>query len=103
MQAITDRRPRIRIVRVVRAGTDHQNETQRIPRAEVERHRLAARCRECLPTIQVSASGWRFDDTKRKRSRRIVKLQEFVRKALEGGCEPRNGRQTSVSGRWSTT
>jgi len=34
-------------------------------------------------TIQVSASGWEFYDTKRKRSRRIVKLQNFVLKALE--------------------
>lgn len=34
-------------------------------------------------TIQVSPEGWTFDDTKRKRSRRIVKLQEFVTKALE--------------------
>jgi integrase len=34
-------------------------------------------------TIQVSASGCEFYDTKRKRSRRIVKLQNFVLKALE--------------------
>jgi integrase len=34
-------------------------------------------------TIQLSASGWEFYDTKRKRSRRIVKLQNFVLKALE--------------------
>jgi integrase len=33
-------------------------------------------------TIQVSRSVWAFDDTKRKRSRRIVKLQGFVLKAL---------------------
>src|SRR5580704_2911392 len=33
-------------------------------------------------TIQVSASGWTFYDTKRKRSRRYVKLQNFVLKAL---------------------
>jgi integrase len=33
-------------------------------------------------TIQVSRSSWTFDDTKRKRSRRIVKLQNFVLKAL---------------------
>jgi hypothetical protein len=31
----------------------------------------------------VSGSAWAFDDTKRKRSRRIVKLQGFVLRALE--------------------
>jgi integrase len=52
-------------------------------------------------TIQVSRSNWTFDDTKRKRSRRIVKLQNFVLEALrvlknmqgtsgEGNCSPRN-------------
>jgi integrase len=35
-------------------------------------------------TIQVSGSSWAFDDTKRKRSRRIVKLQNFVLEALRG-------------------
>ena len=34
-------------------------------------------------TIQVSGSRWTFYDTKRKRSRRIVKLQNFVLRALE--------------------
>jgi integrase len=34
-------------------------------------------------TLQISASGYHFDDTKRKRSRRIVKLQAFVLQALE--------------------
>lgn len=34
-------------------------------------------------TIQHSKTGWLFDDTKRKRSRRVVKLQGFVLKALE--------------------
>ncbi len=34
-------------------------------------------------TIQVEPSGWQFYDTKRKRSRRIVKLQGFVLIALE--------------------
>lgn len=34
-------------------------------------------------TIQISGSTWTFDDTKRKRSRRIVKLQSFVLRALE--------------------
>jgi integrase len=33
-------------------------------------------------TIQVAGSSWTFDDTKRKRTRRIVKLQNFVVKAL---------------------
>ena len=34
-------------------------------------------------TIQMSGSAWAFDDTKRKRSRRMVKLQGFVLKALQ--------------------
>jgi len=38
----------------------------------------ASACR----TIQHSKAGWLFDDTKRKRSRRVVKLQNFVLKAL---------------------
>lgn len=33
-------------------------------------------------TIQITGSGWRFDDTKRKRIRRVVKLQGFVLEAL---------------------
>jgi integrase len=33
-------------------------------------------------TIQHSKAGFLFDDTKRKRSRRVVKLQDFVVKAL---------------------
>jgi integrase len=33
-------------------------------------------------TIQVLGSAWAFDDTKRKRSRRVVKLQSFVLAAL---------------------
>ena len=52
-------------------------------------------------TIQVSGSAWAFDDTKRKRSRRVVKLQSFVLAALqalrekqraggEGNCCPAN-------------
>jgi integrase len=52
-------------------------------------------------TIQVSGSAWAFDDTKRKRSRRVVKLQSFVLSALEilkekqakggeGNCCPAN-------------
>ena len=35
-------------------------------------------------TIQHSKTGWLFDDTKRKRSCRVVKLQDFVVKALTG-------------------
>jgi integrase len=34
-------------------------------------------------TIQMSGSAWTFDDTKRKRSRRVVKLQGFVLNALQ--------------------
>jgi integrase len=52
-------------------------------------------------TIQVSGSAWAFDDTKRKRSRRVVKLQSFVLDALhaleekqraagEGNCSSAN-------------
>lgn len=43
------------------------------------RRGTASLCR----TIQVAESEWAFDDTKRKRSRRIVKLQNFVLKALQ--------------------
>jgi integrase len=35
-------------------------------------------------TIQVSGVEWTFDDTKRKRNTRIVKLQIFALKALQG-------------------
>jgi integrase len=34
-------------------------------------------------TIQLSGSLWVFDDTKRMRDRRVVKLQSFVLAALE--------------------
>src|SRR3984893_191065 len=34
-------------------------------------------------TIQMLPSGWAFYDTKRKRSRRVVKLQKFVLEALD--------------------
>ncbi len=37
-------------------------------------------------TIQTTGRGWTFDDTKRRRSRRIVKLQTFVQAALEILC-----------------
>jgi integrase len=43
------------------------------------RRGIASICR----TIQVGPSGWQFYDTKRKHSRRIVKLQRFVLNALE--------------------
>jgi len=42
--------------------------------------RTASVCR----TIQVIGSEWRYHDTKRKRSRRIVNLQNFVLEALLG-------------------
>jgi len=63
--------------------------------SDIDWHRGAASvCR----TIQHSKAGFLFDDTKRKRSRRVVKLQDFVHKALEslrnsrlhakeGGCQ----------------
>ena len=49
----------------------------------------------------MSGAGWAFDDTKRRRSRRVVKLQSFVLAALktlrerlaaggEGNCCPEN-------------
>jgi len=44
-------------------------------------------------TIQVSGSSWTFDDTKRKRSRRIVKLQNFVMQALRDLRENREGER----------
>jgi len=49
--------------------------------SDIDWHRGAASiCR----TIQHSKAGWLFDDTKRKRSRRVVKLRDFVLKALTG-------------------
>src|ERR1700730_15850861 len=48
--------------------------------SDIDWHRGAASvCR----TVQHSKAGFLFDDTKRKRSRRVVKLQEFVLKALD--------------------
>jgi integrase len=48
--------------------------------SDIDWHRGAASvCR----TIQHSKAGFLFDDTKRKRSRRVVKLQDFVLKALD--------------------
>jgi integrase len=34
-------------------------------------------------TVQTSSAAWAFYDTKRKRSRRVVKLQNFVLEALD--------------------
>ena len=63
--------------------------------SDIDWHRGAASvCR----TIQHSKAGFLFDDTKRKRSRRVVKLQDFAQQALdslrnsqlhakEGGCQ----------------
>lgn len=44
-------------------------------------------------TIQVAGSQWAFDDAKRKRSRRIVKLQNFVLKALQELREKQEGER----------
>jgi integrase len=47
--------------------------------SDIDWHRgTASVCR----TIQISSSAWTFYDTKRKRSRRAVKLQNFVPQAL---------------------
>jgi integrase len=49
-------------------------------RSDIDWQRGAASvCR----TIQVSSNAWTFYDTKRKRSRRVVKLQNFVLEALQ--------------------
>ena len=72
------------MVRVIRAGADNRNEAQRVPGAQVERYRLAARRSECVSNHPAFEGWWLFDDTKRKRSRRVVKLQDFVLKALTG-------------------
>lgn len=53
-------------------------------------------------TILITGSSWRFDDTKRKRSRRVVKLEGFVRK-LWRTCEMRNSWQRKVNLEQSTT
>jgi integrase len=44
-------------------------------------------------TIQVAGSSWTFDDTMRKRSRRLVKLQNFVMKALQELREKQEGER----------
>jgi integrase len=51
-------------------------------------------------TIQAAGAACTFDDTKRKRSRRIVKLQNFVLKALQNftrEAEQRERRQLLCS------
>ena len=48
-------------------------------------------------TIQVTGSEWTFDDTKRKRSRRIVMLQNFVLKALQALKEAQQSRREGNS------
>ena len=49
-------------------------------------------------TIQVTGSEWTFDDTKRRRSRRIVKLQNFVLKAIQGLKQAQESRiEVSIS------
>jgi integrase len=51
-------------------------------------------------TIQVTGSEWAFDDTKRKRSRRIVKLQNFVLTALaELRAARKKGRELLLGAR----
>jgi integrase len=48
--------------------------------SDIDWHRgTASVCR----TIQTSSAAWAFYDTKRKRSRRVVKLQNFVLEALD--------------------
>lgn len=46
-------------------------------------------------TIQYSRSDWQFDDTRHKWSRRIVKLQDFVLKALD---DVRNSQPQATDG-----
>src|SRR5579872_6688608 len=49
----------------------------------MERHRLQRGTASVCRTIQISSNAWTFYDTKRNRSRRAVKLQNFVLKALD--------------------
>lgn len=44
-------------------------------------------------TIQVTGAEWMFGNTKRKGSRRIVKLRNFVLKALQGLKEAQESRR----------
>jgi integrase len=48
-------------------------------------------------TIQTTGTGWTFDDTKRRRSRRIVKLQTFVQATLENLRQDQLARNGSGS------
>ena len=64
--------------------------------SDIDWHRgTASVCR----TIQVAGTEWTFDDTKRKRSRRVVKLQNFVLKALQELREKQEGER---EGSWSS-
>jgi integrase len=64
--------------------------------SDIDWHRgTASVCR----TIQVAGTEWTFDDTKRKRSRRVVKLQNFVLKALQELREKQEGER---AGSWSS-
>jgi integrase len=47
-------------------------------------------------TVQLWKSSWRFDDTKRKRSRRNVKLHEFVLRALKSTREAQLQAKSSM-------
>ena len=74
MQAIPHGRKGVRMVRAVCARPHNRKWS------DLDWQRgTASVCR----TIQTSASGWTFYDTKRKRSRRAVKLQNFVLEALD--------------------
>src|SRR5271168_1927654 len=56
-------------------------------------HRLQRGTASVCRTIQVTESEWAFDDTKRKRSRRTVKLQNFVLEALQELLKTREGER----------
>jgi integrase len=49
-------------------------------------------------TIHITGAGWTFDDTKRKWSRRVVKLQGFVLNALEKARKGHSAVQEGESG-----
>jgi hypothetical protein len=58
--------------------------------SDIDRQRRTASvCR----TIQVTGATWASDDIKRKRSRRIVKLHNFVLKALQALREKQEGER----------
>lgn len=52
-------------------------------------------------TIHYSKAGWAFDDTKRKRSRRVVKLQEFVLEALRRLRSTQTGSEVEEFTTWT--